>query len=217
MANCKKRLSRRERERLRHRGQMLKAALELFSQKGYQNVSMHEIASHAEFAIGTLYKFFKNKEDLYNSLLTDTASQFHAALSAALDGEWDCQKKLRRYIRSYWDQFQKNAAAVRLYFSETTGVSYNLRSNLTRELQAYYDDIIEKLGAVFAEGIEKGVYCRIDPKFMAISFESLINTFLFYWLDDPENHPFEPAVPAIERIFFKGVMLNNREDKCEKK
>jgi len=52
----KKKLSRREMDKLRHRHQMLVAALDLFSVKGYHNVSMHEIAGKAEFAIGTLIK-----------------------------------------------------------------------------------------------------------------------------------------------------------------
>lgn len=55
----KDKLSRKEREQLQRRAEILQAALELFSQKGYHNVSMHEIAARAEFAVGTLYKFFK--------------------------------------------------------------------------------------------------------------------------------------------------------------
>ena len=47
-------LSRREREKLWQRQQMLNAAVELFSRKGYHHVTMHEIAQKAEFAIGTL-------------------------------------------------------------------------------------------------------------------------------------------------------------------
>ncbi len=58
------RLTRKEREKLSHRSQILADALELFKEKGYHNVSMHEIATKAEFSIGTLYKYFKNKEDL---------------------------------------------------------------------------------------------------------------------------------------------------------
>src|SRR5660397_90232 len=50
-------LPRREREKLAQRQEMLAAALDLFSKKGYRNVSMHEIAEKAEFAVGTLYKF----------------------------------------------------------------------------------------------------------------------------------------------------------------
>ena len=55
-------LSRKERERLIRRQEILDAGLALFSEKGFHNVSMNEIAQKAEFAIGTLYKFFENKE-----------------------------------------------------------------------------------------------------------------------------------------------------------
>jgi len=74
METCK--LSRREREKLRQRQEVLDVALGLFSEKGYHNVSMHEIAKAAEFAIGTLYKFFRNKEDLYRALICNSATGF---------------------------------------------------------------------------------------------------------------------------------------------
>ncbi len=49
-----KTLPRREREKLRLREDLLAAALELFSESGYHNVSMREIAQRAEFAVGTV-------------------------------------------------------------------------------------------------------------------------------------------------------------------
>src|SRR4030042_6991472 len=75
---------RREREKLRQRQEMLAAGLDLFSQKGYHNVSMHEIAEKAEFAIGTLYKFFQNKEELYKALVLEQCDKFEDALIQAL-------------------------------------------------------------------------------------------------------------------------------------
>ena len=77
-------LPRREREKLRQRREMLAAALDLFSQKGYHNVSMQEIAEKAEFAIGTLYKFFQNKEDLYKALVLEQCDKFEEALMQRL-------------------------------------------------------------------------------------------------------------------------------------
>ena len=73
-------LSRREKEKLRQRQEMLAAGLTLFSEKGYHNVSMLEIAEKSEFATGTLYKFFKNKEDLYKTLMVEQADKFHDCL-----------------------------------------------------------------------------------------------------------------------------------------
>lgn len=106
-----------------------------------------------------------------------------------------------------------NAMAVRLYFAETLGGSLNLRAALTNDLQAYYDDILNKLSDVFSEGIEKGVYRPIDPYPLAISFMSNINAFLFYWLDDPKKHPFEENISIIETVFFEGVLLPKGDDR----
>ncbi|HNU75958.1 MAG TPA: helix-turn-helix domain-containing protein, partial [Deltaproteobacteria bacterium] len=77
--------SRRERERARQRRDILDTALRLFSEKGYHSVTMHEIADKAEFAVGTLYKFFRNKEDLYKALILETTKEFHEAIVAALE------------------------------------------------------------------------------------------------------------------------------------
>ena len=88
-------LPRREREKLRQRDELLAAALELFSEKGYHNVSMHEIAQRAEFAVGTVYKFFKNKEDLYKALITGKVVEYHRVLKEALNQQKDIASLLR--------------------------------------------------------------------------------------------------------------------------
>ena len=95
-----RKLSRKEREKLRHRGQILDTALDLFSVKGYHNVSMHEIAGKAEFAIGTLYRFFENKEDLYKALIMEQSEEFHRVLNEAIDISGDEVEKIHRYIKA---------------------------------------------------------------------------------------------------------------------
>jgi len=95
-----KTLPRREREKIRQRNEMLEAALRLFAKKGYHNVSMHEIAQEAEYAIGTLYKVFRDKEDLYKALIRTKAENFHARLKQILeqsDSE-DVLGVLRKYV-----------------------------------------------------------------------------------------------------------------------
>ncbi|MDL1959743.1 MAG: TetR/AcrR family transcriptional regulator, partial [Deltaproteobacteria bacterium] len=109
-------LSRREREKLRHRRQMLAAALDLFSEKGFYNVSMHEIAKRAEFAIGTLYKFFKNKEDLYKALMMEKAEEHHRVLMGVLSEENDVLTVIEDYIAAKARLFADNLATLRLYF-----------------------------------------------------------------------------------------------------
>ena len=105
-----KTLPRREREKLRQRQEMLAAALDLFAQKGYHNTSMHEIAEKAEFAIGTLYKFFQNKEDLYKALVLEQCDQFEDAITRAIAEPDDAVEKLRNYIRIKGERFREQSA-----------------------------------------------------------------------------------------------------------
>ncbi len=121
-----KTISRRERQKIAQRSEMLAAALDLFSEKGYHNVSMHEIAAKAEFAIGTLYKFFSNKEDLYKALILEQSDRFHEALSKAIESPGDEIEKLRQYVQAKGEVFRDNAATIRLYFAETRGASFNI-------------------------------------------------------------------------------------------
>jgi TetR/AcrR family transcriptional regulator len=150
-----KTLSRKERDFLRHRREILEAALGLFSEKGFHNVSMQEIAQKAEFAIGTLYKFFANKEDLYKALVLEQSEKFDNALMQSIEESDDETEKLRNYVRAKGDVFTANVSTIRLYFAETRGASFNIMAGLDSEIRERYGHFLEALASVFASGMEK--------------------------------------------------------------
>ena len=200
-------LSRREREKLRQRQEMLDAALELFSEKGYHNVSMHEIAEKAEFAIGTLYNFFKNKEDLYKTLIIEQANRFHEALTKAVEEADDEIEKLRNYVKAKSTVFMENVRVIRLYFAETRGASFNIKAGLDNEIRRRYQEFLHTLAAIFESGIEKKRFRKIaDPYHLAVALDSLCNAFLFLWLEAPEQHPYPDDPDAILNILFMGLV-----------
>ena len=129
---------------MRQREEMLAAALELFSERGYHNVSMHEIAQRAEFAIGTLYKFFRNKEELYQALVLEQSDKFHDALLQAIEAPGDEIERLRKYVRTKGELFSANLPFIRLYIAESRGASYNLKASLNDEVRKRYYDMLEQ-------------------------------------------------------------------------
>ena len=202
-----KKLTRREREKLRQRQEMIAAALSLFSEKGYHNVSMHEIAEKSEFAIGTLYKFFSNKEDLYTALVTEQGEKFHAVMDKAIAQPGDEVEKLQNYVRAKNQMFHDNLSFVRLYLAESRGVSFNLKAGLDIEMRKKYYDTLSKLAAVFESGIRNKRFKNIaDPYHLAVSLDSTIISFHLLWLDAPEKHAFPENPDDILDIFFKGLM-----------
>ena len=201
-------LSRREREKLWQRHEMLIAAIELFSEKGFHNVSMQEIAKSSEFAIGTLYKFFKNKEDLYRSIIIKQADTFHTALTRALNEEDKEIEKLRNYVKIKGAVFMDNVSVVRLYFAETRGASFNIKAGLDKEIRQEYELLLQKLTGVFAAGIQKKRFQEIaEPYHLAVSLDSLTNAFLHLWLEAPEQHPYPDDPDVILNIICKGLLV----------
>ena len=196
--------TRREREKKRQRAEMLTAALELFSERGYHGVSMHEIAKKAEFAIGTVYRFFKNKEDLYKALMMETAAEYHALLKDALSKEGGTLGVLRGYIRAKAGVFAESAAALRLYVAETRGASFNIRAGLDEDIRRLYEEVVERLASVLERGVAEGVLRKLDPYYMAVAVDGMTNAFLFCWLEDPERHPYEKNIAMISELFLRG-------------
>jgi len=199
-------MPRREREKLRQRKEMLAAALGLFSQKGYHNVSMQEIAQKAEFAIGTLYKFFKNKEDLYKALMLEQANKFDDELTKAIKEPDDEIEKLRNYARAKGELFRANVSMIRLYFAETRGASFNVMA-LDSEIRQQYYQFLQTLASVFERGIRRKRFKNIaDPYYLAIALDSITNAFLFLWVEAPERHPYPEDPDTILAILFKGLV-----------
>ncbi len=168
---------------------------------------MHEIAEKAEFAIGTLYKFFKNKEDLYKALILDQADKFHDALTRAIEEPGDEVEKLRSYVRAKGSVFRANVSVIRLYFAEAGGASFNVMAGLDCEIRERYDRFLQALASIFESGIQRERFKKTaDPYYLAVALDSLTNAFLFLWLEAPDRHPYPEDPDTILDILFKGLV-----------
>lgn len=201
-------LPRREREKLAQRQEMLAAALDLFSKKGYRNVSMHEIAEKAEFAVGTLYKFFRNKEDLYKALILEQFNKFRESLTMAIEEPDDEIDKLRNYVKAKGELFRANAPIIRLYFAETQGARVNVIAGFDSEIRERHDTFQQTLASVFESGMKRKRFRKIgDPYYLAVALDSITNGFLFLWMEKPERHPYPEDPDTILNILFKGLVI----------
>ena len=211
----KTKLSRKEREYLRHRQEILKVALKLFSGKGFHNVSMHEIAEKSEFAVGTLYKFFSNKEELYKALMLEASNVFHSSLMAALATSGNELEKIKACVEAKIKVFLDNLDYVRLYLAETRGAGFNVKAGLDTDIKVRYEQFLKKLARVFESGIKKRFFKKFDPYLLAVALDGISNAFLFQHLEYPDAHPFDADL--IINIFFHRVYEKGEMEKCNTK
>lgn len=209
-------LPRREREKVAQRQEMLAVALELFSKKGYRNVSMQEIAEKSEFAMGTLYKFFRSKEDLYTALTLELFNKFHTALTKAIEEPDEEIDKLRSFVKVKGELFRANVPMIRLYFAEAQGARFNVLAGFDFEIRKRIDDFMRTLAKIFERGMRRKRFLRIaDPYYLAVALNSFSDAFLFLWLEDPEGHPYPEDPNIILNVLFKGLLIPIDISECQ--
>lgn len=206
-----RKLKRRDRENLRQRAEIFQAALKLFSEKGYHNVSMSQIAAEAEFGMGTLYKFFDNKESLYKALIMEHAVNCHERIIRTLRSDADPLTAVRNYIKVRHEIFFGNLPLMRLYFAETTGASFNLKSGLDKDILKLYDELVQELESTLERGVSGGVFRELDARSMALALEGSLKAMLWSLMDDPSPERESVNISVLSDIFFRGVLSPGQE------
>jgi len=194
---------RKEREYRQRRSEILKTALALFSEKGFHGTSMQEIAEKSEFAVGTLYNFFANKDEIYKTLITDTADQFHFSLMKVLQTRTGEVKRLKACVEAKTRVFLENMDSVRIYFAETQGATIHIKTGLDQEIRTRYEEYLQKLAGVFQSGMKKKLFREQDPYLLALTLDSISTAFLVAHMESPDRHPFDAE--TIMDIFLNGA------------
>ena len=196
---------RKEREKSQHRQEILSVALQLFADRGFHNVSMHEIAAAAEFATGTLYNFFASKEDLFFELLVSCAEGGLALILPTLDGPGDERQKLSRFIRMHERIPVEQGAAIRLYLLESRGRC--LPGPRVEVKKKEIDQrVVSRLSAVIAAGAHKGLFHAIDPVIAAKCLSATLESMILAAVAEPQAASLKRDLKKVEAVFFKGLV-----------
>jgi TetR/AcrR family transcriptional regulator len=203
-----KKLSRRERLKASYYREILDAAFELFTANGYHNVTMNQIALKAEFSVGTLYKFFKNKEDLYHSLVLEKCKEYAGAQLLVLDKKIPVLERVREFAANGLRFFCNNASFIRIFLAETRGESFNLKSKLRKDARKIMNELDERLTSLMEEGVRRNIFRKLDPNYLTLSLEGICQAFLFHFLDHPEKYPDGLQADVILDIFTRGSIAD---------
>jgi len=202
-------LSRKERERLRHKEEILTAALRLFSEKGFHNVSMQEIADESEFAVGTLYKFFEGKESLFAALIGSCARRISDILMPILEEKVDERRRISNYIKAHEQIIADHVPSIRLYLSQNVPSALTVRPDVEPDADAVRDVIHQKLSGVLKSGMRKGIFKDIDPWIAALSLSAILESFVFAVIKSPGHISVEDGLSRVEEILFKGSLRDS--------
>ncbi|MGA2915210.1 MAG: TetR/AcrR family transcriptional regulator [Sedimentisphaerales bacterium] len=209
MADLK--LTRKEKEKRMHKDEILEAAMNLFSAKGFHNVSMQDIASESQFAVGTLYNFFQSKEQLFGELLNECGEKIYHTIWPILTNEQLREdEKLRSLVRAYNKLAEENIEFIRLYVSGYGTLTLLLpRNEQAEKIKKILDAKIEE---VIESGIRNKIFRPIDPQIAMLSLVSTIRTFIFESSADFDKAKVEQGLKKIENLFLDILLLPENQN-----
>ncbi len=197
-------LSRKERDRQLRRSDILKAAEHLFALKGYHKATIRDIAKEAQYATGTVYLHFKDKEVLYFALLEEKMKNLQFTLKEKIGQEKDVRKKLEIFVEEGLVFFEKNQDFFRIFISEGNELFSErrvLKSPTGLQMQEYTTILLK-------EAQKQGVVSRdFDARQIAEVFTSIIKTIIQRWLEEKKekNDNLIDLSGVILRLFLNGT------------
>jgi AcrR family transcriptional regulator len=168
---------RKEREKERRRQQIIVAAKRVFSEKGFNKATMEDIAKKAELSPGTLYLYFKNKEELYASLSLRILQYLHIRVTHVnKDAALSPEQKLSALMEAMYDVYDFDPLIIiNMFHLQSSETLKNLSESLLEEIKQLSQKSIGAIAKIFEEGKQKGIYVDRHPVALADIFWSMFS------------------------------------------
>ena len=197
-------LNRRERYRLLRKADILQAAEHVFALKGYHQATMQDIARQAQYATGTVYLYFTDKNALYFSIVEEKMNDLLSILIDKTAGVKDIRKKIEIVIFENLSFFERNQDFFRIFISEETKLSISSKIAKSSVASRHREFFIELVKMAQAENM-----IRKDIAASQISgiFESIVTSVIFNWLQTnvTQKEDLKSMSGVIREMFFHGV------------
>ena len=194
-------MNRRERKKAETRLHIIDEAMQLFREKGFDNVSMEHIASTADIAKATLYKYFPVKEAIIAGYWKNRVTQKNNLIPQLLSTAPDTKGRLSTVFLVAATNFKSEPEFARIQFRyQFQEIGNNPSSEETRSgFELFLEELLiqgQKLGDIRGD---------IPASDMASHMLLLFTSTCLFWFSSPDKFPLEDRLNQTIDIFIKGA------------
>lgn len=176
--------------------------MKVFARQGFHQSTIAQIAKEAGVADGTIYLYFKNKDDILVQIFSYRTRQVFDRFQAEVEKADNSLDKLRNLIRRHLTEFQRDRDMAVVYLVETHQNS-RLAESQIREMSQMYQDLISdivELGQQEAS-IRKDLYVGLVKRFILGAVDEVINT----WLHSEKQYDLVSMADPLVDLFIRGI------------
>jgi len=181
---------------------ILEAAVKVFARQGFYQSTIAQIAKEAGVADGTIYLYFKNKDDILVQFFSYRTKQVFERFRAEVKIADNSLDKLRNLIRRHLTEFQRDRDMAVVYQVETHQNS-RLAESQIREMSVMYQDLVSEIVELGQQegSIRKDLYVGLVKRFILGAVDEVINT----WLHSEKEYDLVSMADPLVELFVRGI------------
>jgi TetR/AcrR family fatty acid metabolism transcriptional regulator len=182
--------------------QIIDAAVRVFARNGFYNSRVSDIAREAGIASGTIYLYFRTKDEILVTLFREKMAAFVGALRTEIGRERDPEAKIRRLVRRHFEVLEASPDMAEVVQVELRQGQKFFRGASAHEISAYF----ELIGSVLREGVAAGVFRHDLPvKIATKMLFGALDQMTTSWVLGKRGYRLADAAEPVANIFLKGV------------
>ena len=184
------------------RGTILRAATRVFARNGYFNSKVADIARAAEVADGTVYLYFKSKEEILHSIFDQNMAEAIAAGGQLIENLDDPREKLRRIAKLHLERLGADRDLAVVFQVELRG-----STKFMEEFSAAgFAEYLALLRRTFEEGQRAGVFRKeLNATVAAKILFRALDEMATNWIISKRSYKLEPMADVVMDVFLNGV------------
>ena len=187
------------------KGQILEAATSVFSRLGFNRARMEDVARESGLAKGTLYLYYRSKDELIRALLERIFRWGRRDLEGALAIEGSASERLAELSRRMSKEVKRLSKLLPVWFEFYAVAARN--EAVKPFVRRYFEEYREALASIVRDGIERGEFREVDAGEVAVTVISLFEGVTLLWAFDPEAVPVGEQMEASMRLLIEGLLM----------
>jgi len=202
---------RRIKEKDNRKKLILKSARTLFFKKGFNKVTVDEIAKISELGKGSIYLYFNSKEEIYAQILLNDIDNFYQIASVLFEKKGSALELLEEFSTIYVDFFLNEGELFRILM---TFMLHPDRMNLSKELNARILEAnarsIDIIGKILEKGVESGEFSpqiniRQNQNAIWGLLNGVVSLFIFFGSKERRKDKINATIKSALEVFVKGL------------
>ncbi|HYT50554.1 MAG TPA: TetR/AcrR family transcriptional regulator [Pyrinomonadaceae bacterium] len=181
---------------------ILRAATRVFARNGYFNSKVADIARAADVADGTVYLYFKSKEEILHSIFDQNMAEAIASGRRLIANVKDPREKLRRIAKLHLERLGADRDLAVVFQVELRG-----STKFMQEFSAAgFAEYLDLLRNTFEEGQRSGAFRKnLNAKLMSKILFGALDEMATNWIISKRNYKLEPMADVVMDVFLNGV------------